>query len=67
MASHVWVVVASADGSLTASAEYPGSASSPWAPPDRSAPSQAARVEERFHAENWPGGYTGSACPGNGG
>src|SRR5262249_61356632 len=37
------------------------------APPGLSAPSQAARVDARFHGENWPGGYTGSACPGNGG
>ncbi len=33
MASQDWVTVASADGSLTASAEYPGSASSPRARP----------------------------------
>src|SRR5215468_7531991 len=68
MTAQVWVDVASADGSLVASAEYPGSASgSPGAPPGLSAPSQAARVDARFHDENWPGGYTGSACPGNGG
>jgi hypothetical protein len=57
MAAQVWVTVASADGSLTASAEYPGSASgSPERPPGPAAPSQAARVDARFHGENWPGG-----------
>jgi hypothetical protein len=68
MAASVWVAVESADGSLMASSEYPGSGSgSPWASPRRLMPSQAARTEGRFQSENWPGGYTGSGCPGTGG
>jgi hypothetical protein len=65
MTAQLWVTVASADASLTANAEYPGSASASPAAPAR--PSQAARTDARFHSENWPGGYTGPACLGAGG
>src|SRR5215472_9494635 len=55
MTAQVWVEVRSAAASLTARAEYPGSAS--IAPPPLAAmPSHAARVDGRFHGENWPGG-----------
>ena len=67
MTAHVWVAVASADGSLTASTEYPGSASASPVIPAGLIPSQDARVEGRFQAENCPGGYTGSGWPGSGG
>jgi hypothetical protein len=65
MTAHVCVAVASADASLTANAEYPGSSSASPAAPAR--PSHAVRMDARFHSENWPGGYTGSACLGAGG
>jgi hypothetical protein len=55
MTAKVWVEVRSAAASLTARAEYPGSASAA-APPVRVMPSQAERVDARFHGENWPGG-----------
>src|SRR5215472_15384188 len=51
------VTVASAEGSLVASTEYPGSASaSHGSPPLPLVPSQEARTDSRFHPENWPGG-----------
>ena len=67
--AHVWVAVASADGSLTASSEYSGSDPS-GSDPAVSAGRPAvltARSAGAFHGENWPGGYTGSGAPGAGG
>jgi hypothetical protein len=55
--AQVCVAVKSAAASLSARAEYPGSASAsagPLAAPP--VPSHAARVAARFHGENWPGG-----------
>jgi hypothetical protein len=63
--AQVCVAVRSAAASLSARAEYPGSASASAgpvaAPPAPVAvpvpvPSHAARVAARFHGENWPGG-----------
>ena len=66
--AQVWVAVASAEGSLTASSEYPGSGvpGSDPASPGRPA-ALTARSAGAFHGENWPGGYTGSGAPGAGG
>ena len=63
------MAVASADGSLTASSEYPGSDGSgpgPAASPGRPA-APTVRSAGAFQGENWPGGYTGSGAPGAGG
>ena len=55
--AQVWVAVRSAAASLSARAEYPGSASASAPPPvPPVTPSHAARVEAWFHEENWPGG-----------
>jgi hypothetical protein len=51
MAAEVWVEVRSAAASLTARAEYPGSASAVPSPVP-AMPSQADRVDARFHGAN---------------